>query len=252
MSTKETQEEQVAGALLGAGHVIALTGAGISVPSGIPDFRSPEGLWARFDIMEYGTIDAFHRTPYKVWKLFKEIGAVVDRAKPNPAHTALVRLEELGLLNAVITQNIDGLHQEAGSQEVIEFHGSARSFTCLECSDRCSREDADARLDDDGIPHCTCGRPLKPDIVLFGETIPGHAMQSSFDHAQAADLVLVVGTSALVAPASMLPSVVSARGGRIVEMNVTHTGLSSMADYQLLGNVARTLPSLVRVVEELM
>jgi len=242
---------QIARAIVEAEHLIALTGAGVSVPSGISDFRSPHGLWTRYPMAEYGTIEAFRRTPRKVWKLFKELADIVHTARPNPAHLALARLEELGLLKTLVTQNIDNLHQAAGSHHVIEFHGSAQNLSCPECRTRCDLPQARERTDEEGIPHCRCGAILKPDVILFGESIPEEALNSSFLHAQQADLILVAGTSAQVVPASMLPSVVTAHGGDIVEMNLTRTELSPMSRYHLEGDVAQTLPDLLQHVEQL-
>lgn len=241
---------EVARRLLDARHAIALTGAGISVPSGIPDFRSPGGLWTTYPIEQYGTINAFRKDPYKVWRLFKAIAATVDAADPNPGHKALAQLEEQGLLHAVITQNIDWLHQRAGSKNVIEFHGSAGTFTCLACRASYDKDDAMARLDEDDIPHCSCGTPLKPDIVVFGESIPQDNLQRAYDHADRADLILVIGTSAQVVPASMLPPVVASHGGKIVEFNLEKTALSHRADILVQGNAAKTLPELLKIIRE--
>lgn len=239
-------------ALVAAKHAIALTGAGISVPSGIPDFRSEAGLWTKFDITEYGTISAFRDNPRKVWKLFKAIGEMVDEAKPNPAHVALARLEELGVIHTVITQNIDVLHQQGGSKRVIEFHGSGATLTCLRCQKGFSNDEAADLMDNDGVPSCPCGAVLKPDVVLFGESIPESSLVEAFKEAEQADLVLAAGTSATVAPASMIPSVVASHGGKIVEMDLIRTGLSDMADHRLPGDVSVTLPRLVEAVEDLL
>jgi NAD-dependent deacetylase len=236
--------------LLRARCTIAVTGAGISTPSGIPDFRSAHGLWTRYDIHEYGTIQAYHRDPYKVWQLFRAIGETVDPAEPNAAHRALAELEELGPLKAVVTQNIDRLHQRAGSRKVIEFHGSAQHFSCLSCRGRYGRDAALARRDGNGVPHCTCGYPLKPDIVLFGESIPPGALNESFAFAERSEVVLVAGTSATVAPASTLPTVVLGNGGTIIEMNLERTALSRHAAVRLTGDLVETLPKLVEAVRE--
>lgn len=251
MSDSRDIETQVARLILQSKRAIALTGAGISVPSGIPDFRSPEGLWSRYDVMEYGTLHAFKADPHKVWKLLREIGNVVESAQPNPAHRALAALETMGLLKGIVTQNIDALHQRAGSTNVVEFHGSCSGFSCLCCGARYRKDDPELTWGSDGIPLCECTCPVKPDIVLFGETIPRKALEDGFHLVQKADLVLVVGTSATVAPASSLPAVVRSAGGRIVEMNLTHTELSSRADFRILGDVATTLPSLVERVRQL-
>jgi NAD-dependent deacetylase len=242
---------QVAARLIaGAKRVVALTGAGISVPSGIPDFRSPEGLWTRFDIHEYGTIEAFRANPRKVWRLFHEIEAVVEGAAPNPGHVAMAELEQRGYLRGVVTQNIDRLHQRAGTQRIIEFHGSGDTFHCLACARRYVRADALARMDVKRIPLCECGAVLKPAIVLFGESIPQGALAESLALVAQSDVILVVGTSATVAPASMLPGRVQASGGSIVEMNVGGTDLSRHADVVVAGDVSVTLPELVDAIDQ--
>ncbi|MCZ6690027.1 MAG: hypothetical protein O7H41_10520 [Planctomycetota bacterium] len=145
-------------------HAVALTGAGISVPSGIPDFRSPGGIWEKFDPMEYATIDAFLRDPAKVWEFFVELDELLLGAEPNPAHEALARLEAIGLLDGVITQNVDNLHRQAGSKIVVEFHGSGRQLICPGCGGRRYPE-PDMQIP----PVCSCGQAMKPDVVLFGE-----------------------------------------------------------------------------------
>ena len=235
-------------AILDSKLTIALTGAGISVPSGIPDFRSPTGLWTRFSIVDYGTIAAFRRAPEMVWQMLKELRKTVGKARPNSAHLALAELESMGRLHAVITQNIDHLHHEGGSKDVIEFHGSCSGFNCVFCG-RSAPVDGSWGVEfRDEIPYCECGRPLKPDIVLFGEQLPPAALDRSFSLAQRADLILVIGTSAEVAPASEIPVVVKSHGGRLIEMNLAETELSHMADFRLPGDVSDTLPRLVEAV----
>ncbi len=244
--------EDAAKALAASKHAIALTGAGISVPSGIPDFRSEAGLWTKFDITEYGTISAFRADPLKVWKLFKAIGEMVDGAQPNPAHVALARLEELGVIHTVITQNIDVLHQRGGSTRVIEFHGSGATLTCLACRKWFTHDDARGLKDEEGVPYCPCGAVLKPDVVLFGESIPDDSLRQAFREAERADLVLSAGTSATVAPASMIPAVVTSHGGKIVEMDLIRTALSDMAEHRVCGDLSVTLPKLAEAVEDLL
>ena len=237
--------------LLSARHVVALTGAGISVDSGIPDFRSENGLWKRFNPMEYATIDAFVEDPEKVWAMLREMGAMIFSAKPNTGHAALAELERLGLLRAVITQNIDNLHQAAGSLHVVEYHGNTSRFVCLSCMARYNLEDyRDGRLGDP--PECQqCGAIVKPDVVLFGEMIPTVARLDSEMHAQKADVMLVVGTSAEVAPASLLPEAVLARKGHLIEINLQPTILSRRQNVlSLWGNSSEILPALVERVRE--
>jgi NAD-dependent deacetylase len=252
LDTAQTMQH-VAELLWQSRSAIALTGAGISVPSGIPDFRSPGGLWSRYDIMEYATLDAFLSRPDRVWNLFRDLMETVERALPNPAHVALAKAEQMGLVKQVITQNIDGLHQRAGSTAVAEFHGSCDQMSCLRCRSRfpSSQFREDLHKEVFRVPSCDCGFPLKPDIVLFGESIPQQVLTSSLEAAERADVILVIGTSATVAPASMLPALVRQKGGVVIEMNLEETDLSHRAHHRVLGDVAHTLPTLVRWLKEL-
>lgn len=231
------------------GGAVALTGAGISVDSGIPDFRSRGGLWERFEPSEYATIEALDRDPDKVWRMLREMGRLVAEARPNPGHEALARLETLGLLDGVITQNIDDLHQAAGSRHVVEFHGNARALRCLRCDAR-SRQDRPPP--GEKAPRCpACGGVLRPQVVFFGEPIPPSAMAEAARLARGCRTMLVVGTSATVAPASLLPFMAKEAGARLVEVNLEPTSLSWAADLSLAGRSASvTLPELVRAVED--
>lgn len=202
---------------------VALTGAGLSVESGIPAFRGNQGLWDRYDPLEFAHIEAFRADPQKVWKMLAELGGLVDRARPNPAHRGLARLEELGYLRAVITQNIDALHQRAGSREVIEFHGNGQRLVCLSCGRRYSQE---AVVLETLPPRCSCQGVLKPDVVFFGEPIPPAASEKALAYCRQCDVLLVIGTSALVAPASHLPLIAKQQSARIVEINLERTHLS--------------------------
>lgn len=233
---------RAAAAVAAAKRVICLSGAGISVPSGIPDFRSPGGLWTRMDPMEYGTIEALHGDPAKVWSLFREIEAVSRGARPNPAHDALARLEASGVVHRIITQNIDGLHQAAGSERVTELHGNGRRTRCMRCS-RTAERTPDAAPTTE-VPLCPCGGVLKLDVILFGESLPVDAIRTAVAAAEAADLILVVGTSATVVPASTIPLLVLSHGGRILEMNLERTVLSDRVSLRLEGDLTRTLPAL--------
>jgi NAD-dependent deacetylase len=240
--------ELVARKLLAGDKNVAFTGAGVSVESGVPDFRSPGGLWERFPPMEYATAEAFLRDPGKVWQMFRAMGEVLEQARPNAAHAALAQLEELGLLSAVITQNIDDLHQAAGSRRVVEFHGNARRMVCC-----CGAWEPTAavrtriRAGQDLPPRCArCGCPVKPDVVLFGDPIPAAASQAAMRLAQHPSVFLVVGTSAVVAPASYLPIVARKTGGFLVEVNPNPTDLSDgFADAVLRAPAGQALPALV-------
>lgn len=229
--------------------VMALTGAGVSVPSGIPDFRAPDGLWTRFNIMEYATVFAFRSNPERVWQMFHAVELSVAQARPNPAHYALAELESMGHLRCLVTQNVDGLHQAAGSKSVQEFHGGYQHFSCLFCGSGASAHEAAARRDTSGIPRCGCGKPLKPDVVLFGEGIPDKTLKDSFAAAHIADVILVIGTSAQVAPASELPQMVASRGGTVIEMNLTTTEMTGLATLHVEGDIAQTLPQLLALVK---
>ena len=177
---------------------VVLTGAGISTESGIPDFRSPSGIWAQYDPMEYATIDAFRRDPEKVWDFYLLRLNVLADAEPNAGHRALAELERRGLVQAVVTQNIDGLHQRAGSREVVEVHGSIRTSSCLSCG---HREELERVLELLPLPVCErCGAVLKPDVVMFGELLPERELDRAFALARRARLLLVVGSSLEVYP----------------------------------------------------
>lgn len=235
---------------------VALTGAGISVESGVPDFRSPGGLWERFDPMEYASIEAFEADPVKVWQMLAEMSRVLEAAAPNPAHLALARLEALGRLAGVITQNIDNLHRAAGSQQVVEYHGNASRLICLSCGVRQDALDARRRMQaagDEGPPRCPhCDRVLKPDAVFFGEPIPAEPGRLAMELSSEPDVFMVVGTSGMVAPASYLPVVAKKTGGLIVEINPEQTPLSEgFADRVLRGPAGELLPELARRVEAL-
>lgn len=238
--------ERAADAMARHGRVAVLTGAGISVESGIPDFRSAGGLWTRYPPQEYATLHAFRRDPARVWRMLAEMEAVLDRARPNPGHRALARLEEAGIVEGVITQNIDGLHQEAGSRRVVEFHGSHHTLTCLACGRRYARSEA-RQL---GVPPpCSCRELLKPDVVFFGEQIPEHALEESHRLAACCRVMLVIGTSAEVAPANDLPWLARRSGALVVEVNREPSSLTGRAtDVFLQGPATRVLGDLVQAV----
>ena len=237
---------QAANLLRNADHTIALTGAGISVESGVPAFRGKSGLWDRYPIEEYATIEAFVRNPRKVWAFFKKFYEVLNKAEPNPAHIALASLEKAHVVKCTVTQNIDNLHQRAGSRNVIEFHGSASTIECLKCG---SVVHFDEQMLTPPVPTCDCGGLLKPQIVLFGEAIPFSALEAAQHEVLLCDVMLVVGTSAQVAPASMLPIVARRRGAAIVEMNVEQTNLTGdVADLSVFGSVGLTLPEVAHLV----
>src|SRR5207244_3384752 len=195
---------------------VALTGAGVSTESGIPDFRSPSGLWAQFDPLEYGSIDAFRRDPEKVWRFYAPRFSMLTEAEPNDAHLALARLERAGLVRAVVTQNIDLLHARAGSEEVVEVHGSIRTSSCPRCGARYPLEQVLALLETSPAPTCpACGAILKPDVVFFGELLPTAAVDRAFELARQARLLLVAGSALEVHPVAGLPLETLDAGGRL-------------------------------------
>jgi NAD-dependent deacetylase len=227
-----------------ARSVVALTGAGISVPSGIPDFRTPgTGLWENVDPMEVAHIDVFRRNPDRFWQFYGHRFQALEDKRPNRAHEVLAELERAGLLDAVITQNIDRLHERAGSRELIEVHGSISHSSCLSCGSRYGIDDVRGRQrgDDGGIPRCDCGDPLKPDVVLFGEYLPAGALARAEALAAGADLLMCIGTSLEVHPVAMLPSVTLSRGGRIAILTQGTTQFDSQAVIKMGGDIVDEL-----------
>jgi NAD-dependent deacetylase len=231
-----------------AGSVVALTGAGVSVPSGIPDFRSPaSGLWANVDPMEVAHIDSFRRGPERFWGFYGPRFALLADKVPNPAHTALAGLERRGRLSAVITQNIDGLHQQAGSRDVVEVHGSIASASCDVCGRRHTRADVVERIAGaaSGVPRCDSGHPLRPDVVLFGELLPEAAVERAWALAAGADLLLCVGSSLEVHPVAQLPRVALDSGARLAIVTRSTTPYDTDATVKLTGDVAVELQAVL-------
>jgi NAD-dependent deacetylase len=208
-----------------ADEVVALTGAGISTEAGIPDFRSPGGLWERFDPIESFSIDGFRRNPKILYEVGQSLTREITSAQPTSAHQLLVELEKSKKLTTVITQNIDGLHQRAGSRHVLEVHGSMASSTCLECGAGYKLKEVDAIMEKHPLPPlCTrCGGLLKPDVVLFGEQLPQDVFSEAMSAATRADIMLVVGSSLVVSPASELPALTLRNHGKLVIMNLQNT-----------------------------
>lgn len=240
----ESLLEQAATALSRARHAVAFTGAGISVPSGIPDFRSPGGLWSRYDPQEVASIGALKGNPRRVWEFLVEAMDFFGHARPNPAHLALADMERAGRIKGVITQNIDGLHQAAGSREVIEFHGGCENFYCMLCKTPFPAADA-RKVQKDALPwRCPCGGVVRPDVVFFGEGIPAAAMQAAQRHAFSADFVLIVGTSGEVAPANQIPMQIQHGGGVVVEINLGPTLYRNVTDIRFDAPAEKVLPLL--------
>jgi NAD-dependent deacetylase len=233
---------RLAGLLRDRQPCVVLTGAGISTESGIPDFRSPTGIWVDYDPMEYATIQAFRRDPVKVWEFFALRLEVLTSAEPNAGHVALAELERRGLVEAIVTQNIDGLHAGAGSQDVIEVHGSIRTASCLECGQRVSLGDVVASLRDSPAPPCpNCGSILKPDVVMFGELLPEAAMERAIGLARQAGLLLVVGSSLEVYPVAGLPEETVSAGGALAIVNRGPTPFDRLAEVRIDAGAGETL-----------
>lgn len=232
-----------------AGSVVALTGAGISVPSGIPDFRSPgTGLWERVDPMEVAHIDAFRSDPVRFWGFYSERFATLGSKQPNRAHEALAALERAGRLDAVITQNVDMLHRRAGTAELVEVHGSIASCSCLSCPGSVPVDEARARIGaaEDGVPRCeSCGAPLKPDVVLFGELLDAAALERARELCEGAEVLLCIGSSLEVHPVASLPLLTEAAGGAVAILTQGPTPLDSLAAVRLRGDVVAELDALL-------
>ena len=228
---------------------VVLTGAGISTESGIPDFRSPSGIWAQYDPMEYATIDAFRRDPVKVWEFYALRFELLATAEPNAGHLALAELERRGLVAAVVTQNIDGLHERAGSRDVVEVHGSIRSASCLECGERVPLEEVVAALRNRPAPPCPgCGAVLKPDVVMFGELLPADGIERAIELVRRAGLLLVVGSSLEVHPVAGLPDEAVSAGVALAILNRGPTPFDHLASVRIDGAAGETLAELAEAL----
>jgi NAD-dependent deacetylase len=227
-------------------RTVALTGAGISVPSGIPDFRSPgTGIWEKVDPMEVAHIDAFHRDTRRFWQFYRPRFATLGDKEPNRAHHALAELERRGLLEAVITQNIDCLHRKAGTQALVEVHGSIETSSCTRCGSSWRLDEVEA-LFDDGIATCGhCTGRVKPDVVLFGELLPEAAMNNARRLACEADLMLCVGSSLEVYPVAGLPALTLESGGRLAIITQGPTPYDGEASVRLHGDVVEELEAVL-------
>ncbi len=257
MSASAGDRERVlahaAEALARARHAIALTGAGLSVESGIPPFRGPGGLWTKHGEPPLDGWQRFLADPKAFWESrlrpegpMRELARAVEAARPNPGHEALVELERMGVLRCLVTQNIDGLHGRAGQRELAEIHGNARLVRCVGCTSRWPREE----IPTDVLPPLCkrCGGLLKADTVSFGEPIPADVLRRSMEEAELADCIVVAGTSATVYPAASLPHAVLGRRGVVIEVNPHESELSSVATFVLRGPAGEVLPRLVHAI----
>jgi NAD-dependent deacetylase len=228
------------------GPAVALTGAGISTESGIPDFRSPTGIWAQYDPQEYATLEAFLADPAKVWSFYALRFRALTEAEPNAGHAALADLERAGHVRAVVTQNVDLLHERAGSRDVVEVHGSIRTSTCLGCGARETLAEVVRLIEQDGLPRCrSCGEPLKPDVVFFGELLPPTAIDRAYALARSTGVLLVVGSQLEVWPVSLLPDETVQAGGEVAIINQGPTSFDDRARVKIDGGAGETLAALV-------
>ena len=249
----QTEIDRAAAAIVEARYVIALTGAGMSVESGIPPFRGPGGLWTKYGEPPMNGFQRFLADPKKAWEerlkpRNDELYTPLLTAKPNPGHLALAELEKLGLLRFMITQNIDGLHRQAGQAHLAEIHGNFKLIRCLECNMRFKHDEIDVTTLPPSCPQCR--GLLKSDTVSFGEPIPRDVLRQCTEHSARADLVIVAGTSATVYPAAGFALEVKERGGALVEVNLYESEITAICDFSLRGSTALTLPALARAVSE--
>jgi NAD-dependent deacetylase len=241
--------EELAGLLRERQPCVVLTGAGISTESGIPDFRSPDGIWAQFDPMEYATIDAFHEDPEKVWRFYAPRYLMLASAEPNDAHRSLVELERRGFVSALITQNIDMLHERAGSAGAVEVHGSIRESHCLRCDTMYTLAQVVKLLDVSEAPRCpTCNSVLKPGVVMFGELLPQEPLDRAFALARSAALLLVVGSALEVQPVAVLPWETRQGGGIVAIVNLGPSAFDDHATLKIDSKAGEVLPALVEAL----
>lgn len=249
----EDQIEKAAEAIVRAQYPIALTGAGMSVESGIPPFRGPDGLWTKYGEPPMNGFQIFMADPKKGWEdrikpRYEELWRPLRVAKPNPGHFALAQMERLGVLRFLITQNVDDLHRQAGSQALAEIHGNFKKIRCLECNLRFPEEKISLEVLPPSCPEC--GGLLKSDTVSFGEPIPSDVLRQCAEHSARADLVIVAGTSATVYPAAGFALEVKERGGKLIEVNLYESEITPICDYSLRGTSAETLPALLEAIAQ--
>lgn len=240
----------LADALAASSHTVVLTGAGASTDSGLPDFRSKQGLWKDIDPMKLASMTALRRNPVEFYQFYRHRLSRLDGARPNPVHTGLAALEAGGYVKHLITQNIDGLHQAAGSNSVIEMHGSLRECVCLRCKRRFSSRliDVDVQTPDD-VPGCPeCGGILKPGVILFEEALPDAAVEAALEATYRADLFVVIGSSLEVGPVNQLPHLAAERGARLAIVNLEPTHLDGYAEWVIRERAARVVSECCRLL----
>jgi NAD-dependent deacetylase len=239
--------EEVAKLVRKAHRVAVLTGAGISAESGVPTFRGKEGLWGKFRPEELATMDAFLANPKIVWEWYNWRRKVIGEVKPNPGHYALAQLPKFFEEFTWITQNFDGLHRVAGSEQVLELHGNIHRNKCISCG---KIHEEIAEIDPDNIPTCdSCGGKIRPDVVWFGEMLPERVINEAFQKSEEADVFFSVGTSAIVHPAASLPLAARRNNATIIEINPDRTPISDLVDYYFAARSGELLPSLITLLE---
>jgi NAD-dependent deacetylase len=233
-------------------HVVIFTGAGISVESGIPAYRGEKGLWNKYDPNIYANITYFLQDPSYYWNFFREVRyPMLKKVKPNKAHLALAELETVGNLKTVITQNIDGLHQDAGSSSVIELHGTTRTIYCLNCSQEYSMDEVFSMLEAQIPPLCSeCKGKLRPAVVFFGESLDSQILRLAFEEAENCDFLLAVGSSLVVHPAADIPRMAKQRGAFLAIINIEKTPLDTTADYVINDEAGKILPQIVQSLKD--
>jgi len=232
-------------------YAIVLTGAGVSTGSGIPDFRTPgKGIWEKVDPFKVTSITAFDENPQRFYYFYRPRIEMLSRVSPNPAHKAISQLEEMGYIHCLITQNIDNLHQRAGSKKVIEIHGTLRKAICRRCGKIISSKLLIQKIDEskEKVPYCECGGVFKPKVVLFGEMLPN--LDNAIYESKRADLILTIGSSLQVSPANMLPQYCLNRGGKLVIVNFMSTHLDYLAEAVINEDVCDFLPAVVEVLKK--
>jgi NAD-dependent deacetylase len=241
-----SQAQELNKMIAGSRRFVAFTGAGISAESGIPTYRGDDGLWQKYDPTKYADITYFQQDPSYYWRFFQEVRYPgIEKAHPSKAHGVLARLQEKGVLSAIITQNIDGLHQAAGARKVLELHGNTRRILCLNCGMYYTMATVFNMLSTQLPPKCvTCGGTLKPDVVFFGESLPPAVLDEAVKETKVCDLFLVVGSSLVVQPAAGLPAMAKRNGAKVVIVNKERTPLDGMADLVILSAASEVLGEL--------
>ncbi|MFX0034189.1 MAG: NAD-dependent deacetylase [Candidatus Hermodarchaeota archaeon] len=255
LETIDTKKiERAARLLLNSKYAIILTGAGISTESGIPDFRGKDGIWEKYRPEIYGSIQSFLKDPSKFWKMAEELAPMLFNAEPNLGHYAITELENMNIIKAIITQNVDELHQKAGSILVYEVHGNINRFTCLGCRASYTKEQMLRKLKKEKVrpPVCDyCAAPLKPSVVLFGENLPNFEKYMSIDLAKKADIMLIAGSSLEVAPICNLPLYTLGEGGKLIIVNDEPTDLDERAEVVINNKIGTILPLIVEEVKRI-